>query len=62
MSEIVGKRVFVATKDLRDVRERLEACRATFKLIRHQDEIEVRYSSSLRVDHLIAPFVLPPRF
>lgn len=62
MTEIVGKRVLVATENTQAVQERLESCGVRFEFIPRDDETEVRYSTSRRADHLVAPYILPPGY
>jgi len=59
---VVGKSILVAPSNWQQVRERLEACGAKYETVERGEVLEVRYEDSLRADHLLAPYLLPPRY
>lgn len=59
---VVGKSILIALKNWEQVRERLEACGARYETVDCGEDLEVRYEDSLRAAHLLAPYLLPPRY
>ena len=58
---IIGKRIWIEAENIEAVKERLESAQAKFEIVATTSSaLEVRYESSLRADHLLAEFILPP--
>lgn len=62
MSDLVGKRVFVAHRDAEAVAERLRSTGALVEVVQRTLDSEIRYESSPLTDSLVAPWILPPRW